>query len=48
MLFCGLSRQIMLGEIYSLAFRYGFLNVAMLLDGFEMNLQIGLGMVYVG
>ena len=29
MLFCGLSRQIMLGEIYSLG---GFLNVAVLLQ----------------
>ena len=45
MLFYELARQIMLGEMYGLG---GFLNVTMLLDGLEMNLQLGLGMVYVG
>ena len=35
----------MLGEMHALG---GILNVAMLLNGFEMNLQIDLSMVYVG
>ena len=39
MLFYGLARQIMLGEMYNLG---DFWNVAMLLDGFEMY---NLGMV---